>query len=469
MASRRKASAPVSSNGDATTQRREVPGALPHSSSEVAPSPGKQEPQQIARWDVLSEVSDAGKALATEVPLEDGVSFLRQRISFAHSRWTPQYPDLLYLQLDSFREFLQEDVPPQERRPVGLQQAFLSTFPVEDATGTYQLEFLYYWLEPPRYSEEECRERELTYAKTLKARFRLSSKVSPESEDYIEPIEQDVYLGNIPIMTDRGTFIINGSERVIVSQIHRSPGVFFDQVLHPSGLPIYSARIIPLRGAWLEFVIDVSEVMYVYIDRRKKFPVTTFLRALGYSHDHDIDDLFGLSLPIDPRKADQYVGRRIASEVVDLSTGEILAHRGEILSEELLERLQRAQITSFRIFAHKDPEQEPVLVKTLWKDITRNREEALELIYRQMRSSEAPDLETAVQLLERLFFTPKRYELDTVGRYRINTKLGLQVPLEVTHLTVEDVVATIRDLLEVAEGKRGIDDQDPLANRRVRT
>ncbi|MCS7177279.1 MAG: DNA-directed RNA polymerase subunit beta [Candidatus Kapabacteria bacterium] len=452
MTGRRKASASVGSNGDATIQQRELPEKVPHSSREVLP-----------------EASIAGRALAAEIPPEDGASFLQQRISFARFRWEPQYPDLLYLQLDSFREFLQEDVPPQERRPVGLQQAFLSTFPVEDATGTYQLEFLYYWLEPPRYSEEECRERELTYAKTLKARFRLSSRVSPESEDYIEPIEQDVYLGNIPIMTDRGTFIINGSERVIVSQIHRSPGVFFDQVLHPSGLPIYSARIIPLRGAWLEFVIDINEVMYVYIDRRKKFPVTTFLRALGYSHDHDIDDLFGLSLSVDPREVEQYVGRRIASEIVDLSTGEILAHRGEVLSEELTERLRRAHIASFRVFTHKDPEQEPVLVKTFWKDVTRNREEALELIYRQMRSSEAPDLETAVQLLERLFFTPKRYELDTVGRYRINTKLGLQVPLEVTHLTVEDIVATIRYLLEVAEGRRGIDDQDHLANRRVRT
>ena len=393
----------------------------------------------------------------------------RQRISFAKSRWTPEYPDLLHVQLESYREFLQEDVPPEQRRPVGLQWAFLSSFPVEDPSGIYQLEFLYYWLEPPYYTEEECRERELTYAKTLKARLRLSSKVPPESEDYIEPIEQDVYLGSIPAMTERGTFIINGSERVVVSQIHRSPGVFFDQVLHASGLPIYSARIIPQRGAWLEFVIDINDVMYAYIDRRKKFPVTTFLRALGYSHDHDIDDLFGLSVQIDPADAPEYVGRRIASEIVDLATGEIIARRGEVLSEELLGRLQRTEIAPFRVFVHEDLENEPVLVRTFSRDITHNRDEALELIYRQMRSSEAPDLETAVQLLERLFFTPKRYELDTVGRFRLNTKLGLSIPLEVTHLTLEDILATIRYLLDVKAGKRDIDDQDHLANRRVRT
>ncbi|MDW7996219.1 MAG: DNA-directed RNA polymerase subunit beta, partial [Bacteroidota bacterium] len=399
----------------------------------------------------------------------NGEPTLRQRISFARSPLRPEYPDLLQVQLASYQEFLQEDIPPQERRRVGLQEAFLSTFPVEDASGIYQLEFLYYWLEPPRYTEEECRERELTYAKTLKARLRLSSKVPPESEDYIEPVEQDVYLGNIPAMTERGTFIINGSERVVVSQIHRSPGVFFDQVVHSSGLPIYSARIIPLRGAWLEFVVDVNDVMYAYVDRRKKFPITTFLRALGYSRDHDIDDLFGLSVIVQPTELPQYVGRRIASEVVDVHTGEILARRGEVLSEELLGRLHRTTVAPFRVFVHEDLENEPVLVKTFAKDVTRSREEALELIYRQMRSSEASDLETAVQLLERLFFTPKRYELDTVGRFRLNTKLGLTVPQEITHLTLEDIVTTIRLLLEVREGRQDIDDQDHLSNRRVRT
>lgn len=393
----------------------------------------------------------------------------RQRISFAQVQWRPEYPDLLQVQLDSYREFLQEDVPPEERRRVGLQEVFLSIFPIEDATGIYQLEFLSYWLEEPRYGEQECRERELTYAKRLKARLRLSSKVPPESEDYIEPVEQDVYLGNIPAMTDRGTFIINGSERVVVCQIHRSPGVFFDQISHPSGLPIYAARIIPLRGVWLEFIIDISDVMYAYIDRKKKFPVTTFLRALGFSSDADIDDLFGLSRVVAPAELTAYLGRRIASEVVDLATGEILARRGEILTEELLGRLQQTPITPVRMFVHTDLDNEPVLVRTFAKDTTRSREEALELIYRQMRSSEAPDLETAVQLLERLFFTPKRYELDTVGRFRLNTKLGLNIPLEVTHLTLEDIVTTIQLLLEVREGKRDIDDQDHLANRRVRT
>jgi DNA-directed RNA polymerase subunit beta len=394
---------------------------------------------------------------------------LRERISFAKTKWAVEYPDLLEVQLRSYQEFLQADVPPKQRRPVGLQQAFLSNFPVEDASGVYQLEFLSYTIEPPKYTEEECRERELTYAYTLKARLRLSSKVSPDSEDYIEPVEQEVYLGSIPAMTDRGTFIINGAERVIVSQIHRSPGVLFDRVLHATGLPIYSARIIPLRGAWLEFVIDTNDIMYAYIDRKKKFPVTTFLRALGFSSDEEIDELFGLSEIVPVEQLPEYVGRRIAGEVVDLSTGEILAHRGEILSEELLEQIKRATVESVRMFCHKDLDNEPVLVRTFSKDPTRSREEALEYIYKQMRSSEAPDLESAAQLLERLFFSPKRYELDTVGRFRLNTKLGLSVPLEVTHLTTEDVLATIRYLLEVREDRRDVDDQDHLANRRVRT
>ncbi len=415
---------------------------------------------------VQREGTDSG---VPQVVAPDGQPTHRHRISFARTRWQPEYPDLLQVQLDSYREFLQEDVPPQERRRVGLQEVFLSTFPIEDATGIYQLEFLFYWLEEPRYSEQECRERELTYAKRLKARLRLSSKVPPESEDYIEPIEQDVYFGNIPAMTDRGTFIINGSERVVVCQIHRSPGVFFDQIAHPSGLSIYAARIIPLRGVWLEFIIDINDVMYAYVDRKKKFPVTTFLRALGFSSDAEIDDLFGLSRVVAPAELPAYLGRRIASEVIDLSTGEILARRGEILTEELLRQLQQTSITPVRMFVHTDLDNEPVLVRTFAKDTTRSREEALELIYRQMRSSEAPDLETAVQLLERLFFTPKRYELDTVGRFRLNTKLGLNIPLEVTHLTLEDIVTTIRLLLEVREGKRDIDDQDHLANRRVRT
>lgn len=222
-------------------------------------------------------------------------------------------------------------------------------------------------------------------------------------------------------------------------------------------------------GVWLEFIIDINDIMYVYIDRKKKFPLTTFLRALGFSSDADIDDLFQLSTVVQPEELPQYLGQRIAGEILDITTGEILARRYEVLTEELLQQLQRRSIAPVRMFVHTDLENEPVLVRTFSKDMTRSREEALELIYRQMRSSEAPDLETAVQLLERLFFTPKRYELDTVGRFRLNTKLGLNIPLETTHLTVEDIITTIRFLLEVREGKRGIDDQDHLANRRVRT
>jgi DNA-directed RNA polymerase subunit beta len=396
---------------------------------------------------------------------------LRDRISFSRLPEDPEYPDLLNIQLDAYWEFLQENVPPSERQPVGLQQAFLMNFPIEDASGMYELEFVDYIIEKPKYNEEECRERELTFAKPLKARLRLSSKAAPDSEDYMEAIIQEVYLGNIPAMTPRGTFIINGAERVIVAQLHRSPGVFFDDAMHPNGTRIYSARIIPFRGSWVEFITDIHDVMYAYIDRKKKFPVTTLLRALGFSSDEEILNLFELSQDVTKEElTEELYGRRLSADVVDMSTGEIIANRDMIYDEQLAEILKNADIDGIKLYKYESQGTEPIIAKTLAKDLSRNREDALEAIYRQLRSSEPPDLDAAIGLLDKLFFNPKRYDLGVVGRYRINEKLFPDAePSEVTTLMVEDIVAIIQYLIELRDGKRSVDDIDHLANRRVRT
>ena len=395
---------------------------------------------------------------------------LRERISFGQIETEDTYPDLLGIQIDSFHDFHQEDVPGLERRFIGLQRAFESNFPIEDNSGVYELSFLEYIVEKPKYSEEECRERELTYAKTLKAKLRLSSKADPSSEDYIEAIDQEVYLGQIPAMTPRGTFIINGAERVVVAQLHRSPGCFFDEAVHPNGTKIFSARIIPFKGSWVEFTTDIHDVMYAYIDRKKKFPVTTLLRALGYSSDEDLLNLFDLTYDIPlVHLTDEYLGRRIAADAVDMATGEIVAQRDLIVDEDLLKRLKTAEVDSIRIYKYESTNDEPIIAKTLAKDTSRTREDALETIYRQLRSSDPPDLDTAWGLLEKLFFNPKRYDLGVVGRYRINEKLNMTVPLDVTTLTVDDIVSIVKYLIDVRDAKVPVDDIDHLSNRRVRT
>ncbi len=395
---------------------------------------------------------------------------LRERITFSRADIASTYPDLLNIQLDSYHDFLQETVPSFRREMKGLQAAFSTNFPIEDASEIFQLDFVEYIIEKPKYSEDECRERELTFSKPLKAKLRLSSKAEKDSEDYIDAIEQEVYLGNIPAMTPRGTFIINGAERVIVSQIHRSPGVFFDDTMHPNGTRIYTARIIPFRGSWVEFTTDIHDVMYAYIDRKKKFPVTTLLRALGYSSDEDILSLFELAEDIQPEDLnEEAIGRRIASDVIDLSTGEIIAVRDAIIDEELFAVMKEAELLPVRLFKYKDPTDEPVVARTLTKDTAKTREDALEAIYRQLRSSEPPDIETAEALLEKLFFNDKRYDLGAVGRFRINEKLNLDLPLEQTTLTTEDIVAIIKKLITLHAQKHTGDDIDHLGNRRVRS
>ena len=395
---------------------------------------------------------------------------LRERISFGKIESESTYPDLLGIQIDSFHDFHQEDVSAADRRYIGLQRAFVSNFPIEDNAGVYELSFLEYLVEKPKYSEEECRERELTHAKTLKAKLRLSSKADPSSEDYIEAIDQEVYLGQIPAMTPRGTFIINGAERVVVAQLHRSPGCFFDEAVHPNGTKIFSARIIPFKGSWVEFTPDIHDVMYAYIDRKKKFPVTTLLRALGYSSDEDLLNLFDLTMDVPSKKlSEDYLGRRIAADAVDVSTGEIVAQRDLIVDEDLIKLLSTADVETIRIYKYENTNDEPIIAKTLAKDTSRTREDALETIYRQLRSSDPPDLDTAWGLLEKLFFNPKRYDLGVVGRYRINEKLGMAVPLDVTTLTVDDIVSIVKYLIEVRDAKVPVDDIDHLSNRRVRT
>ncbi|MFN3196425.1 MAG: DNA-directed RNA polymerase subunit beta [Chlorobiota bacterium] len=414
------------------------------------------------------------KGLAVKYPkLETsrGIHRLRNRVTFAKSNISKsKYPDLLNIQVEAYDNFLQENVPPHKREMKGLQQSFHQNFPILDNSEIFQLEFLEYTIEKPKYSEEECRERELTFSKPLKAKLRLSSKADKESEDYIEAVEQEVYLGNIPSMTPKGTFIINGAERAIVSQIHRSPGVFFDDAVHPNGTRIYSARIIPFRGSWVEFTTDIHEIMYAYIDRKKKFPVTTLLRAIGYSSDEDILSLFELAneYSIKDLKED-HIGRKIASDVIDMATGEIIATRDMILDEDLFKKLTESDAEEIKLYGFVDPTDEPLIARTITKDTSRNRDDALETIYRTLRSSEPPDVDTAQQLLERMFFSDKRYDLGIVGRYRLNDRLGLDIDEETTTLTNTDIVEIIKQLIELHDAKHTGDDIDHLGNRRVRT
>ncbi len=395
---------------------------------------------------------------------------LKERITFSKADVENIYPDLLGVQISAYEDFLQEDVAPSKRKKIGLQSAFQTNFPIEDASSVFQLEFVEYNIEKPKYDEEECRERELTFNKPLKALLRLSSKAEPESEDYIEAVEQEVYLGNIPAMTPRGTFVINGAERIIVSQIHRSPGVFFDDALHPNGERIYTARIIPFRGSWVEFTTDINHIMYAYVDRKKKFPATTLLRALGFSSDQQILELFDLSEEVPQEQLNEdFAGRRIASDVIDMQTGEILATRDDIMDDALLKKIGETEVLPVKFFQYIDPNDEPVIAKTLTKDVAKNKEDALEVIYRTLRSSDPPDIETAEQLIDKLFFNEKRYDLGLVGRFRINEKLQHNVDIDITTLTIEDFISIIKKLIYLHDYKQVGDDIDHLGNRRVRT
>ena len=417
---------------------------------------------------MITNRSNNGTSPTNGAPSNNGA--VMERYTFARVEQVIDMPDLLDVQIAAYKDFLQSDDAPEERKPVGLQQGFIANFPISDAREIFTLEFIDYRVERPKYNVNECRDRELTYAVPLKARLRLSSKADKESDDFIETIEQEVYLGNIPAMTDRGTFIINGAERVVVSQLHRSPGVFFSDAVHPNGTRIFSARIIPFRGSWVEFTTDIQNVMYAYIDRKKKFPVTTLLRALGYSSDEDLLELFTLTeeVPVNTLN-DDFLERIIAGDIIDMNTGEIITSKDVRLNPEMMAMIKASGADTVRLFTEEASQADSIIVKTIQKDSARSEEDALEAIYRQLRSGEAPDLETARGLIDKLFFNPKRYDLGEVGRYRINDKLALDIPGDQTTLTREDIVAIIKYLIELQQGKKQVDDIDHLGNRRVRT
>ncbi len=392
------------------------------------------------------------------------------RISFGRIPAVLETPDLLSIQTDTYEDFVQLKTPPEERENKGLHQVFSQNFPIFDNKEMYRLDFVDYSVESSRFSIQECMERGLTFSAPLKAKLRLSTKDS-ETEEFVNSVEQEVYLGNLPFMTEKGTFIINGAERVIVSQLHRSPGVAFAQTVHPNGTPIYSARIIPLRGSWVEFATDINYVMYVYIDRRKKFPATTLLRALGFASDDDILNLFQLveDIHVNKVKIENYIGRVVASDVFDMSTGEIFLTRDSVLSEEDIERLGDAEVEIIKLLTSEISPDQDLIVNTLRKDSSHNKEEALFSIYRQLRSGEAPDSDTAAALIEKLFFNDKRYDLGDVGRHRMNNKLKLNIPETTTVLTIEDIIEIMKFIIKLRSGNEAVDDIDHLGNRRIRT
>lgn len=409
-----------------------------------------------------------------------------QRISFASVKNPFPYPDFLEVQLKSFKDFFQLDTATEHRRNEGLYKVFSENFPIQDTRNNFVLEFLDYYVEPPRYSVEECLRRGLTYSVPLKAKLKLYC-TDPDHEDF-DTFIQDVYLGPIPYMTDNGTFVINGAERVIVSQLHRSPGVFFGQSIHTNGTKLYSARIIPFRGSWIEFATDINNVMYAYIDRKKKLPVTTLLRAIGYESDKDILETFGLAEEVKVNKTSlkKVVGRRLAARVVksyiedfvDEATGEVVSVER---TEVIIERETEITPAHFQlildsgcqtILLHKESQnlnEYQIIYNTLQKDPSNTEREAVLHIYRQLRNAEPADDQTARETINGLFFSEKRYDLGEVGRYRINTKLGLKTDMDTRVLTHEDIIEIIKYLIELINSKVTIDDIDHLSNRRVRT
>ena len=409
-----------------------------------------------------------------------------QRISFASIKSQIEYPDFLDIQLQSFQDFFQLETTSENRQNEGLYKVFAENFPISDARNNFVLEFLDYFIDPPRYSIEECIERGLTYSVPLKAKLRLYC-TDPEHEDF-ETIVQDVYLGTIPYMTPKGTFVINGAERVIVSQLHRSPGVFFGQSRHANGTKLYSARVIPFKGSWIEFATDINSVMYAYIDRKKKLPVTTLLRAIGFESDKQILEIFGLADEIKVSKAalKAVVGRKLAArvlktwiedfvdedtgEVVSIERNEVIIDRETILEANHIDIIVDANVKS--VILHKvdvNAGDYAIIYNTLQKDTSNSEKEAVEHIYRQLRNAEPPDEETARGIIDKLFFSDKRYDLGEVGRYRINKKLNLNTPSDTKTLTKEDIICIIKYLIELVNSKADVDDIDHLSNRRVRT
>ncbi|MDO9681106.1 MAG: DNA-directed RNA polymerase subunit beta [Bacteroidales bacterium] len=411
---------------------------------------------------------------------------INQRITFATSKSLLDYPDFLEVQLKSFKDFFQLETTPENRENEGLYKVFQEIFPITDTRNNFVLEFIDYFIDPPRYTIEECLDRGLTYSVPLKAKLKLYC-TDPEHEDF-DTVIQDVYLGTIPYMTPRGTFVINGSERIVVSQLHRSPGVFFGQSLHANGTKLYSARIIPFKGSWIEFATDINNVMYAYIDRKKKLPVTTLLRAIGYESDKDILDIFGLANEIKVNKSSlkKCVGNKLAARVlktwnedfVDEDTGEvvyierneIVIDRETIIEEHHIDLILESEVST--ILVHKEDanfNDFAIIHNTLQKDQCNSEKEAVFYTYRQLRNSEPPDEATARDVIDKLFFSDKRYDLGEVGRYRLNHKLNLNIADETRVLTKQDIIEIIRYLIQLINSKAIVDDIDHLSNRRIRT
>ena len=409
-----------------------------------------------------------------------------ERLNFSSIKNRTEYPDFLDIQIKSFQDFFQLETKSEERGDEGLYNTFMENFPITDTRNQFVLEFLDYFIDPPRYSLEECIERGLTYSVPLKARLKLFC-TDPEHEDF-ETIVQDVYLGTIPYMTPSGTFCINGAERVVVSQLHRSPGVFFGQSFHANGTKLYSARVIPFKGSWIEFATDINSVMYAYIDRKKKLPVTTLFRAIGFERDKDILEIFDLAEEVKVSKSGlkKILGRKLAArvlntwhedfvdedtgEVVSIERNEIVLDRDTILDKDNIEEILESGAKT--ILLHKESAQQgdyAIIHNTLQKDPTNSEKEAVEHIYRQLRNAEPPDEETARGIIDKLFFSDQRYNLGEVGRYRMNKKLGLDIGMDKQVLTKEDIITIIKYLIELINSKAEIDDIDHLSNRRVRT
>jgi len=413
-------------------------------------------------------------------------SNIPERINFSRSHDQLQYPDFLDIQLKSFQDFFQLDTSPEDREIEGLFNVFSENFPITDSRNNFVLEFLDYFVDPPRYSIAECMERGLTYSVPLKAKLKLYC-TDPEHEDF-ETIVQDVYLGTIPYMTPSGSFVINGAERVVVSQLHRSPGVFFGQSFHANGTKLYSARIIPFKGSWIEFATDINSVMYAYIDRKKKLPVTTLFRAIGYESDKEILEIFDLADEIKVSKSGlkKAVGRKLAArvlktwfedfvdedtgEVVSIERNEVIVDRETVLADEHIDLIVDAEVKT--VLLHKEninAADHAIIYNTLQKDPSNSEIEAVEHIYRILRNAEPPDEETARGIIDKLFFSDKRYDLGEVGRYRINKKLNLDIDMENRVLTKVDIIEIIKYLIELINSKTNVDDIDHLSNRRVRT
>ena len=410
---------------------------------------------------------------------------LNNRVNFGKIKHVAEAPDLLDIQLESFKEFFQLETTPDRRNVEGLFRVFKENFPITDTRNIFVLEFLDYFIDPPRYTIDECMERGLTYAVPLKAKLRLSCN-DEEHVDF-QTIVQDVFLGNIPYMTPRGTFVINGAERVVVSQLHRSPGVFFGQSTHPNGTKIYSARVIPFKGAWMEFATDINNVMFAYIDRKKKFPVTTLLRSIGFETDKDILELFGMAdeVKADKKTLGNQIGRKLAArvlrtwvedfvdedtgEVVSIERNEIVLERDTVLDQDAVNLIVEMGAKSVFIQKEDVGGDYAIIYNTLNKDTSNSELEAVQHIYRQLRGADAPDNETARGIIDKLFFSDKRYDLGEVGRYKINKKLGHDLTQEKKVLTKNDIIEIVKYLVRLTNAKAEIDDIDHLSNRRVRT